>query len=334
MGGTTGTDTGTGTGGQDVLPPISTPAGTPATLPNVAGPQSSANNPYAGYALPQQVAGGFTDAMGGFSDLANQGQGLGQAGLSNLQGAQGSFQGMAGMTPADIQARQLSNTNLSPYMNPYQRDIIDTTMNEMNFQHGMRQQGIDDQAAAQGAFGGDRMYVQKALADKYQGQNQAQSLAQMNTANFQNAQNMGQFDINQQSAADKANQAMRASMTAGGATGLGNLAQMGSTLGGQFQQAGYGGLGDMANMGFGFGQDMQKNDMIMGQYQQQLQQQMMDAIKAQYQGFAGQGVTGLEVLSGGNKLGQSAGGTTTGKTTNDPGALGYLSGILSLAGMA
>jgi hypothetical protein len=73
--------------------------------------------------------------------------------------------------------------------------------------------------------------------------------------------------------------------------------------------------------------------MIMGQYQQQLNQQLMDAIKRQYQGFAGQGTTGLEVLSGGNKLGQSAGGTTTTNQQNNPGALGYLSGILGIAGM-
>jgi hypothetical protein len=193
--------------------------------------------------------------MGGYSDLAQQGQNLGQGGVGNLNQAQQYYQQMAGMSPQDVQAGQMSNTDLNPYMNPYQRDVIDTTMQEMNRQHGIRQQGVDDAAAAQNAFGGMRHGVQSAQADRAFGDQQARTLAQLNTANFQNAQNQGQFDIGNQMQADRANQAMRSGMLSGGATGLGNLAQMGATLGGQYQQEGYGGLRDIANMGFGFCHD-------------------------------------------------------------------------------
>jgi len=313
------------------LPPISTPAPgynqtptLPGTTNPVAGPT---NNPYQGAPLQNQVSGAFTSGLGQYQDMANQAGLLGGFGFGNSVNAANQYNQMTGYQPFNIQGGQVAGSNLSPYMNPYQQNVIDTTMNEMNQQHAMRQQGIDDAAQAQGAFGGSRQYVQKALADKYQGQNQANVLAQLNSQNFGNAQQQRQFDINSAFQGDARNQAQNLGLYTGGVQGLQNIGQNYQALGGQFGQAGAGGLANMANMGFGFGQDLQKNDMIMGQYQQQLQQQMMDAIKNQFAGYTNQGRTGLEILMGGNQVGNTGGKTTQ---NNDPGALGYVGAGLNL----
>lgn len=307
-------------------PVISQPATQPSqgmTQPLTA--QQGTN--FSNMALPNQTANAFTSGLNQYQQLGDQGGLLGSFGFGNSLNAANQYNQMTGYQPFNIQGGQVAGSDLSPYMNPYTKNVIDATVGEMNFQHGMRQQGIDDAAAAQNAFGGDRMYVQKALADKYHNQNVGNTIAALNQANFGNAQNQRQFDINSAFQADKANQAQNLGLYTGGTQGLANLGQNYSTLGGQFSQAGAQGLGNMANMGFGMGQDLQKNDMIMGQYQQQLQQQMMDAIKNQFYGFANQGKTGLETLMAGNQVGNT-GGTTTEK--NNPGALGYIGAGLNL----
>lgn len=323
--------------------PSTTPAPTPAPTPGPVlsqpytppGAAQGATQPgtsmqgtdYSNMPLQNQTANAFTSGLNQYQQLANQGGLLGSFGFGNSLGAADQYNQMTGYKPFDVSAGQVGGSNLNPYMNPYTKDVINSTVNEMNMQHGMRQQGIDDAAQAQGAFGNSRQYVQKALADKYHGQNLANTISGLNQANFGNAQNQRQFDINAAFQADRANQAQNLGLYTGGAQGLANIGQNYSTLGGQFGQAGAGGLANMANMGFGFGQDMQKNNMIMGQYQQQLQQQMMDAIKNQFYGFANQGKTGLEILAGGNQVGNTGGSTTQ---KNDPGALGYVGAGLNL----
>lgn len=325
---------GTGTGTpQPGLDPMGQPVGATPYLPGSPNPQAGpTNNPYQGQALQNQVSGAFTSGLGGYQDLWNRSGGMIDAGSGASAGAADVYGRMTGFNPQNIQAGQVAGSNLSSYMNPYQKEVIDTTMGEMNRQQAMRQQSIDDQAQAQGAFGGDRMYVQKSLSDRAHGQNQANTLAQLNQANFGNAQQQRQFDIGQTATADARNQAMNQAMMAGGAGGLSDLGRAYSTLGGQFGQAGLGGLQNMSNLGFGFGQDMQRNELAMGSLQQQLNQQMMDQIKNQFYGFANQGTTGLNVLTGGNQTGP-VGGTTTSTNKNNPGAMDYLGAGLGIFGL-
>jgi hypothetical protein len=169
---------------------------------------------------------------------------------------QGSAQ--AGQTFSGMQQGQgpLANANLQPYMSPYQQNVIDTTMGEMNRQENLQANNLQSQATQQGAFGGDRFAVQQAENNRNYDQQRAQTLAQLNQANFGQAQNAAQQDIN---------------------------TRMGAAQG----------LGSMANMGFGWGNQMQQNQLQAGALQQQQQQMMMDAIKQQFQGFTGQGLSGL-----------------------------------------
>lgn len=185
-------------------------------------------NAYAGQGLPQQTQTAFTNATGGYQNLVDSPGALGQ-------------------------------TNLQPYMNPYQKDVTDATMGELNRQETMQGNNLASQATQQGAFGGDRFAVQQAENNRNFDMTRAQTLAGLNQGNFNQAQQGAQFDINN-------------------------------------RISGLGGLSDMSNMGFGFGQQLQQNQLASGAMQQQMQQQLIDAAKDQYGGYTGQGQNSLQAM--------------------------------------
>lgn len=186
------------------------------------------NNPYAGRPLAQQTQGAFTQALGTNANMAGAAGGPGP----------------------------LARTDLTPYMNPYTKDVIGTTMGEMNRQEQIQGNQLASDATQQGTFGGDRFGVQMAENNRNYDAQRAATLASLNQANFGQAQNAAQGDIGtQMSAANN--------------------------------------LGNMANMGFGMGQQLQQNQLAAGAMQQSQVQKVMDAIKGQYQGFTNQGAQGL-----------------------------------------
>lgn len=278
-----------------------------------------ANNVNTSYNEALNAASGYGT---GASTALNQGQGYGT-------GAAGIFNQMGGYTPSDITAGQLSNTNLSPYMNPYQQNVIDTSMNELNHQYGIQQQGVDDAAQRQNAFGGDRMYLQKGTMGGDFLRNKGTLLADLNSKNFLNAQQMGQYDINKRFDADSANQTMRANMMGAGGQGLGNLAQMYGNTGVNLASLGSPAvMGGLANMGFGWGNTLQQNQMAAGLLQQQQQQALIDAQRAQYAGYT---------QAPQNALSQYLGAilsppASAGSTSSNPGAMGYLGMAAGIGG--
>ena len=108
-----------------------------------------------------------------------------------------------------IRAAQLSNTNLSPYMNPYTQNVIDTTMPIYQQALGTQQVGNQNQASGANAFGGSRMGVQQGVTQAQGAQGMAQMAQQLNQANFQQAQAAAQGDVtarNQIATTNQANQ--------------------------------------------------------------------------------------------------------------------------------
>lgn len=288
-------------------------------------------NPYTGQPLATNVSSAFTDALGQSGQAANLGFGSYNTGLG-YGGAAGDLYSSMGANymPSDVSTGQLATTNLSPYMNPYQQDVINATMNELNNQYGIEQQQIDDAAMAQNAFGGDRMYLQKGVLGNKFLQTKANTLAQLNQGNWNNAMQMGQFDIQRALDAALANQGMRANLYGGAASGLGNLASVYGTLGSGMGQFGVQNLGNLANMGFGFGNTIAQNQLTAGALQQAQQQQLIDAIKAQYQGYAAGPTTGLSVLTGSMpNIGQA--GTST--SSSNPGIFGTIGAIAGIASL-
>ncbi len=255
---------------------------------------------YNGMALPQQSAGAFGEALSGSSGALSGGTGYAnQAG--NLYGQFG------GMTPSDIGTSSLPQTDLSGYMNPFQQNVTDATMNELRRQQNISDLGVRDQAMAARAWGGDRMQVQQAENNRGYNDMRAKVLANLNTANFNNAQQMAQTDAARKLQADSSNQNMRYGMSQAGAGGLAGLGQGGI-------QAGLGGLSNLANMGFGFGNELNKNQLMAGSMQQQLMQSIIDASKGQYAGWSGAPQNSAEMLSkllGGINIGNAGSGTST-----------------------
>jgi hypothetical protein len=73
-------------------------------------------------------------------------------------------------------------------MSPYQQDVIDTTLSEMDRQAAIQRQGIGQQAITSGAFGGGREGVQLGEFDANALLKRAQAQAGLLQQGFQSAQ--------------------------------------------------------------------------------------------------------------------------------------------------
>lgn len=292
----------------------------------MSGPLGSNSGP-----LNQQVVGGYNQALGKQNQLYSQGQST--AGIGSAAGQQ-ALAGAGNMTgqyaPSDVTAGQMSNTNLQPYMNPFQQGVIDTTMEELNRQEALQQRGVDDASQAHDAFGGDRWQVSKAAMNRDYDRLRRDTIAGLNSQNFGQAQAAGFQDISNRLGADTGNQAMRASLYGQGQGQLKDLASIFGQLGVGMSQDAAAQTGNLANMGFGWGSDLEKRNLAMGGMQQAMIQDIINAAKGQYSGYTGAPAQGLGYMTG--SLPTSGQGGTT-RQTQDPGILGYLGAGINLLGL-
>ena len=170
----------------------------------------------------QLVAGVSPQMQQAWNTAANSGN----VGVGAQSAAQAGFMNAENYTPQQVTAGQLSNTNLAPYMNPYTTDVINATLPIMQQGLALQQNQQQNQANAANAFGGSRMGVQQGVTQAQGALNEGQMAAQLNQANFAQAQAAATGDINRTLQAAMANQG--AGLTAnqqaiGAATGLGTL---------------------------------------------------------------------------------------------------------------
>lgn len=114
-----------------------------------------------------------------------------------------------GFTPVkvgDITPQTLAGTDLSPYMNPFQSGVIDTTLADLERSRQMARMADAQKATAAGAFGGSRSGVMAAETNRAYDQNAANALANLNLQNFDQAQNAAIGDITRDLTAKQANQ--------------------------------------------------------------------------------------------------------------------------------
>ena len=192
----------------------------------------------------QQAA--FTGAaqpggIGGFQPLLAQGTQTLGTGLSSLAGSAGLFQ------PND----------LSAFTNPFQQQVIDTTMAELDRQGQIERNRLGAQAVAGGAFGGSRFGVEGAELTGRLQDARARALAQLNQQNFQQALQTGQSSFQNQQAR------------------LQQLGQLQAGIGGQ--QLGAAQLSQAGAL-----RDIEAQQKL-GLQQQQLQQAGLDATRANQQ---------------------------------------------------
>jgi hypothetical protein len=209
-------------------------AGTPLTLP------------------PQQIAGlsglqerVFADAereggIGGYQPFLGTGQQTLGTGLGTLGTGLGTVgQAFAPVSEARTAAQGMQSlfapSDLSAYTNPFQQQVIDTTLQRLD-EEGLRAQNqLGAQAVGGGAFGGSRFGVESAQLGENLQDARARALAQLNSQNYLQAlQSAQQAFEGQQTRTGQASQLL---------SGIGQLTgQLGgqqAAIGGQ--QAGIGG---------------------------------------------------------------------------------------------
>jgi hypothetical protein len=130
----------------------------------------------------------------------------GGAGADQYNASQAAYLTAAGTPATQVTPQTLAGTNLQPYMDPYTQSVINSTLPIMQQQLGQQQSGIQGQAVGANAFGGSRMGVQQGVAQAQGALGMGQMAAQLNQANFGQAQAAATGDISRNLTAQQANQ--------------------------------------------------------------------------------------------------------------------------------
>ena len=227
----------------------------------------------AGQPTPQQQVAGFTadQNLGQSYGAGNAGAGISAANdavnkLENLSGStyspnvqvhSANYVGDVATPGAVANIGAPQQGDLSPYLNPYQQNVIDTTMQQADQARQQalvgNQSGITTQGG-EGAWNGARAGVQNAQTNALALNQEAAQLANLNAGNFTNAQQAaqtwGQLDLTANQAnqgAQIANNQLAAAIAQGNqnlAQGV-NLTNAGAQNAGELAQAGY--LNDTAD---------------------------------------------------------------------------------------
>jgi len=160
--------------------------------------------------------------------------------------AQGATSGLLGFNPSTVDPRMLAGTDLSPYMNPYTKNVIDPTMSLMEQSRKQALMGIGDTATQAKAFGGSRQGIAEGVTNAQSELQKGQFAGGLLSQNFAQAQQGAQYDIGNRFTADQFNSQMGlagAQFRGGMANQLAGLATQGQNTYLQGLQAAMGGQG-------------------------------------------------------------------------------------------
>jgi len=121
-------------------------------------------------------------------------------------GAMNATAGITGFAPSQVSAGSLGSTDLSPYLNPFTQDVIDTTGADIDRSTAIAREQAKGNAAAVGAFGGDRQGIEQAEIAGQGIRAKANVGAQLRAQNFGQAQAAATGDISRALTADTQNQ--------------------------------------------------------------------------------------------------------------------------------
>ena len=130
------------------------------------------------------------------ASVANQA--FGPTGLPLQEAARSNIQ--------DVVAGQFAGTNLDPYQNPYQNQVIDAALGDLNRATDMRLQTADDQATKAGAYGGDRASIERGLIGEESLRTAGRMVADLRARGFEDAANRVEADLDRQMRAQQDNQ--------------------------------------------------------------------------------------------------------------------------------
>lgn len=182
-----------------------------------------------------------------------------QAAANPYQQAAGAQQAAMGRVGAGL--TQTAVPGMAAYQNPYESQVVQQSLRDVGAaaQTGLGQLGA--RATQAGAFGGSRHGIAEAELMKGYTQQAMDQAAQLRQQGFQTALGASQADLSRQ-------------------------------LGAAGQLAGLGG------QSFGYGQAIQQQQMAQGAMQQQMMQNLINAAKQQYAGYAGAPQQGLNTFTG------------------------------------
>ncbi|MCS5594797.1 MAG: tail fiber domain-containing protein [Porticoccaceae bacterium] len=227
---------------------------------------------------------------------------INQMAAEGIKGAGMASAGGMYYNPQQVAAGQLSNTDMSQYMNPYTQQVIDTNQADILRGADMGMDALGAQAQAAKSFGGSRHGVAMGEIGRGTADALARSSAGLRQQGFQNAQNAAQSDIQSNLQASLANQ---------------NAGLQGA----QHRLGAAGQLANISNLGFGMGQTITQNLNQQGQQQQVMNQALIDAAKNRFTGYTGHPQQTLGY--GTQAIGASPVPQTT-TQTKDPGLMDYL----------
>ena len=188
----------------------------------------SARNIEAPTLSPYQIEGMTKDQI---EALERGRQGIGAYQPFLQAGQQAMDLAMLGMSN---QMQPIGQEQIQQYMNPYQKEVLDQQLQEMNRQAEIQRQGIGSQAVRSGAFGGSRQAIQEAELARNLSQTQNQAIAQSMQQNY--AQGLAAAQQQQQQLASMAN-------------AFGNLGIQQAALGQTAQQLGQQDVNFLYNLG-------------------------------------------------------------------------------------
>ncbi len=119
-------------------------------------------------------------------------------------------QNFANQSAADVNPMAYSAEALQPYYNPYQEQVTNATIANLNETQQQQQNDLMSNQIMRGSFGGDRAGVGKAALARNQGLAAGQTLAELNAGMFQNAQNQFNTTRGLDMAAQEGNRAREA----------------------------------------------------------------------------------------------------------------------------
>lgn len=265
------------------------------------------------------------------------GIGTDQSGQQAIGGATSAVQGILGnpvngtINASPVVAGQLSNTDLSPYENPFTSGVINQTIAEQERARQIANLANDQQASAAGAFGGSRSGVINANTNEGYDRNTGSLIAGLNSDNFNQARTAAGQDIASKLAADQFNSTQ--GVNAQQASFNNALASAGLTMNaaGQIVALNQAGLQDATARGgilasVGDAQQQQQQSDYDRMYQEYLRQQ---SLPAQQQSILN---SALGMFPAQGTTTTSGSGTTTQKSS--PGLAGIVGGLLGGAQVA
>jgi hypothetical protein len=174
---------------------------TDAGQQNYAYAQQVAEQPLQQY-QGQMVADVSPQTQQSWNVAANSGN----VGADQYNASTAGYLGALSQTPMQVNAGQIANTNLQPYMDPYTQQVINATMPAMQQANALSQNQGANAANSANAFGGSRQGIQQGVAQAQGAMNIGQMIANLQNQNFAQAQAAATGDINRRLTADTTNQ--------------------------------------------------------------------------------------------------------------------------------